>query len=148
MFEMIPFRGKGCHSLKRSDLFDNLLGGFFDNDFTGFEGTLMNRQGFKVDVQEIDNSYVIKADMPGVKKEDINVTYDNNYLTISTKRDEIIEEKNSNYIRRERNYGELARRFYVEGADIEKITASFENGVLTINLPKGGNKPNRKIDIN
>lgn len=148
MFELTPFRRRRFFPSRRGDIFDNFLDSFFDYDLPAFRNTALNRQPFKVDVQEIDNSYIVKADMPGIKKEDINVTCDNNYLTISTKRHEVIEEKRSNFVRRERSFGEFTRSFYIDGVDVDKITASFEDGVLTINLPKNGNKSNKKIDIN
>lgn len=148
MFELMPLRSKGCYRAKGRNIFDNMLDSFFNDDLSIIGNVTLKQQPFNVDVQEIDNSYVIKADMPGVNKEDINITYDNNYLTISAKRDEVIEEERYNFVRRERSFGELARSSYIDDADVEKITASFENGVLTVNLPKIESKLNKKVDIN
>jgi len=92
----------------------------------------------RVDIREKDNSYVITADLPGVKKEDINVSIDNGILTLSaTTENNSEEEKEGSIVRRERYYGSYLRRFdlgdNVQGTDIQ---ANFNNGVLTLNAPK------------
>ena len=71
-----------------------------------------------------------------MKKEDINIEYNQNYLTISAKKNDEKEEKKENYIRKERSYGEVSRSFYVGNVDKEQIKAKFENGVLEVTLPK------------
>ncbi|MDU3722895.1 MAG: Hsp20/alpha crystallin family protein, partial [Clostridium celatum] len=80
--------------------------------------------------------YVVHAELPGVKKEDINIDYNNNYLTISATRNNEYEEKKDNYIRRERSYGSVSRGFYISNVDKNLIKAKFDNGVLNIELPK------------
>jgi HSP20 family protein len=105
--------------------------------------------GFRVDLKENENSYMVEADLPGVNKDSINVEYKNNYLAISTKREDNFEDKKDNYLRRERRYGEFKRCFYIDNVDEEKIEASFKDGVLKINLPKSqsGVIKSRKINI-
>ena len=71
-----------------------------------------------------------------VNKEDINIDYNNNYLTISATRNNEHEEKKDNYIRRERSYGSVSRGFYINNVNKEAIKAKFDNGVLNIELPK------------
>ena len=71
-----------------------------------------------------------------VNKEDINIDYNNNYLTISATRNNEHEEKKDNYIRRERSYGSVSRGFYINNVNKEDIKAKFDNGVLNIELPK------------
>jgi len=147
MFDMVPFRRN--NSLKRGDAFDNFVDSFFDNDFF----TPMNingfGNGFKVDLKENETSYVVCADLPGMNKDSIALDFNNNYLTISAKRDDSIEDKDENFVRRERRYGEFRRSFYIDNVDDKNITASFKDGVLNINLPKlsQGKKQGRKIDI-
>lgn len=101
-------------------------------------------------MKETDDKYLVEADLPGVKKEDINIEYDNGNLTISAKRDETLEDKNENYVRRERHYGEFRRSLYIRNVDEDKIDASFNDGVLKIVLPKlnKGNNNGRRININ
>ncbi len=91
---------------------------------------------FKVDVQDFSDRYELHAELPGVKKEDISLCYDKGYLTIqaTNQAEEVLGE--GRYLRRERRYGEFARSFYIDGIDKEAIKADFENGVLSVVLPK------------
>lgn len=133
MFEMVPFR-RNNNVAKRGDYFDQLFGNFFNDDF--FTPANYFGNSFRVDLKENENEYLIEADLPGIKKEDIEISYENNYLTISAKRDDSIEDKTNNYVRRERRYGEFKRSFYIDNMDESKVDASFKDGVLKINLPK------------
>lgn len=146
MFEMIPFRKHNSLS-KGSDYFDQVFNNFFNDDF--FAPMNFTENAFRVDLKETDSSYAIEADLPGIKKEDINIDYSNNYLTISAKKDDFIEDKNEKYVRRERHVGEFRRSFYVDNIDENNIDASFNEGVLKVTLPKQnkGMNPNRRIDI-
>ncbi|BAH08494.1 heat shock protein Hsp18 [Clostridium kluyveri] len=147
MFDMVPFRRN--NSIRRGDDAENFFNSFFNNDFlTPFNMNLFNN-GFKVDLKETDTSYLIEADLPGMKKDAIDLSFDNNYLTISAKRDDTIEDNKENFIRRERRYGEFKRSFYIDNVDEKNITASFKEGVLKIELPKleKGKGPTNKIEI-
>ena len=77
------------------------------------------------------------------------MSFDDNYLTISAKKEDNREDKGKGYVRRERNYGELRRSFYIDNVKDSDITASFKDGVLKIVLPKVGKGQNRteKIEI-
>jgi HSP20 family protein len=130
MFDMVPF--KKNRLLKKGDFFDN----FFDDDLMMPMAFEKMGLGFKVDLKETDTSYVVEADLPGVVKEDVDIDYKNNYLTIKAKREEKVEEKKENYVRKERKYGEFKRMFYVDNVDEDKIKASFTDGVLKVELPK------------
>lgn len=145
MFEMIPF-GKN-NLTRRDDFFSPFLKNFFDDDF--FSAMNDIRGSFKVDLKETDTNYLVEADLPGIKKEAIAIEYDNNNLIITAKRDESIEDKQENYVRRERHYGEFRRSFYIDNVDESKITAAFNDGVLKITLSKlnKGIDKKRKIDI-
>ena len=94
---------------------------------------------FKTDIQEDGDSFVLEADLPGFKKEDIHVDIADDRLTVSAERHSNYEDKDKkgNYIRRERFYGTCSRSFYV-GDDVteEDIKAKFEDGILKINVPK------------
>ncbi|WP_368489232.1 heat shock protein Hsp18 [Clostridium sp. BJN0013] len=147
MFDMVPFRRN--NSIRRGDDVENFFNSFFNNDFlTPFNTNLFNSE-FKVDLKETDTSYLIEADLPGIKKDAINLSFNNNYLTISAKRDDTIEDNKENFIRRERRYGEFNRSFYIDNVDEKNINASFEEGVLKIELPKleKGKGNNNKIEI-
>lgn len=133
MFGLIPFRTNGVD--KKGGSFDNFFNGFFNDDFFS-PMSFGKNQNFNADIKETKNEYLVSAELPGVKKEDINLEYRDNNLIISAKRNEEINEKKDNYIRRERTYGEISRSFHVENVDKSKIGAKFENGELQIILPK------------
>jgi HSP20 family protein len=147
MFDMIPFRKD--NSLSRGDEFEKFMKSFFNNDFSPVGMSVFGRD-FKVDLKENDDSYLVEADLPGVNKDDINLSFKNNYLTISAKRENSREDKKEDFVRRERNYGEFKRSFYIDNVDDQKIDASFKDGVLKIELAKSekGRNRGRKIDIN
>lgn len=151
MFGMVPFRKNNNNGLmRRGDFFDKMFDNFFSDDFFA-PAQLNNISNFNVDVKEEENDYIVAADLPGVKKENIALEYDNNYLTIAAKREDVAQSKddNNNFVRRERIYGEMRRSFYADNIDEANIDASFNNGVLKIVLPKKvkGKQSTKRIDI-
>lgn len=108
-----------------------LFGDTFDNFFTP-------DSDFNVDIRENDDAYKVEADLPGLSKEDIKLDYTDNVLSIRAHQEMETEEKDteSNYIRRERSSRSYSRQFLLENVDAEAIKANFENGVLTLDLPK------------
>ena len=93
----------------------------------------------KTDVKETDSGYEVDIDLPGFKKDEINVQLDNGYLSISAAKGLDKEEKNKEgkYIRKERYAGAMSRSFYVgNGVKNEDVHAKFENGVLRLSIPK------------
>jgi len=145
MLEMMPF-GKN-HLKIKDDIFSPFFKNFFDEDFLAS----MNNVGgnFKVDLKETDDKYLIEADLPGVKKEDIKVDIKDNYLVINARREESKEDKKENYVRREKHYGEFTRSFYVDNINENTIDAAFKDGVLKITLQKlvNGKKETKKIEV-
>ena len=90
----------------------------------------------------------IEADVPGFDKQDISVECNNGYLTISAKKEQNEEEKNKEFIRQERFYGEMQRRFYIGEVEEDKIEASFKDGVLKVSVPKEPKEqPKKQIEI-
>lgn len=140
MFNMIPFGRGRRNTLANWD-------DFFNTDF--FSPMTSMNQLFRADVKETDSAYEIQVDVPGMDKKDIQIHYMNNQLTVHGERSADTEVKEENYIRRERSFGEFSRSFYVDNVDEEKISASFEDGVLTITLPKLEKEmpKGRQIDI-
>lgn len=132
MFDMIPFRRN--NPMKRGAYFDDFFDNFFNNDF--LVPIKFPKNDFRADLKETDDEYIIEADLPGISKDAVKVNYSNNNIIISAKREDIVEDKRENYIRRERSYGEFKRAFYVDNVDENNIRASFNDGVLKINLPK------------
>ena len=124
---------------KNYSLFDDL---FRDDFFDKKMPTLM-----KTDIKELKDKYQLEVDLPGYKKENINIELEEGYLRISAKVEEKKDDEESNYLHKERYYGECQRSFYV-GDDIKEddVKATFENGTLTINIPKKDklNQENKK----
>jgi HSP20 family protein len=146
MFELVPFKRNSNSIAKRGDSFDNLWNSFFNEDF--FAPIGFNSSSFKVDIKEEDNNYTLEAELPGFKKEAIALDYDNNYLTISAVRDDSVETKGDNYVKKERSYGKFQRSFYINNIDEAKIDAAFNDGILKVVLPKKeGSVSTKKIDI-
>src|SRR5215471_7635097 len=101
-----------------------------------------------VDVFENDDSYVIKAELPEVRREDVKIHLENNRLTISGERRLENEEKRQNYHRIERTYGSFSRSFMLPiDATPEEIKANFRDGVLKVTVPKAETAKPRSIEI-
>jgi len=130
MFDMMPFESR-----KNASLWNPF------RDFDSLERDLfrdMPMTEFKTDIKDEGDHYLMEADMPGFKKEDITIDLDSNYLTIKGQRGGKKEEKDEkgNYICRERTYGSFSRSFDVSNIDTSKVTAAYNDGVLTLTLPK------------
>jgi len=111
------------------------------NDFDALERAFFSDNSigeFKTDIQDNGKEYVLEADLPGFKKEDIHVDLEKNNLTISAERHSDFEEKDKkgNYVRCERSYGSYQRSFDTTGIDTAGIKAAYQNGVLKLTLPK------------
>src|ERR1700737_3698986 len=101
-----------------------------------------------VDITEDDKEYLIKAELPDVKKEDVKVAVENGMITIVGER-KFEREENKKYHRVERAYGRFVRTFVVpDGADPEKVSAEFKDGVLKVHLPKSEKVKPRNIEVN
>ena len=130
MFELMPFtRSRGV------DLYHPF------RDLEELERNLFSSNGaaaFKTDIRDAGDAYVLEADLPGMKKEDIHIDIDGDRLSISAQRASGREEKDQegNYIRCERSYGAFSRSFDISGIRSEDISAAYDNGVLTLTMPK------------
>ncbi|GBC83607.1 Spore protein SP21 [bacterium HR11] len=101
-----------------------------------------------VDVYENDKAYVVEVDLPGLKKEDVKVTLQNNVLTIQGERRLAREEKGVDYHRQERFYGKFLRSFTLpDTVDADKVSAEFKDGVLRLTLPKREPSAGRVIEV-
>ncbi len=101
-----------------------------------------------VDVTETEGEYVIKAELPEVKKEDVKVTLEDGLLTIQGERRYEKDEKTKKYHRIERSYGRFVRSFSVpESVDDGKVKAEYKDGVLSLTLPKAEKAKPRAIDV-
>ena len=120
----------------------------FDNFLHGFAPMNMP----KVDIEDKGNAYELKAELPGVAKEDINLTYDNDVLILSASHEESKDEQDDqkNYIHKERMTSSFCRQFVVDDIQKDGIKATFKDGVLTVDMPKMAAQPapqSQTIDI-
>ena len=100
------------------------------------------------DITEDDREYVIKAELPELRKEDVKVTVENGVLTISGERKFEKEEKKKKYHRVERGYGSFVRTFALpEDADADKVKAVFKQGMLEVHLPKNEKAKPKQIEV-
>jgi HSP20 family protein len=101
-----------------------------------------------VDVIENEKEYLVKAELPEVKKEDVKITVQDDILTMSGERTQEKEEKGKKFHRIERAYGSFSRSFTLpEDADASKVAAEFKNGVLTVRLPKSERAKPKSIEV-
>ena len=128
---------------------DNFERHFFDSPFFGTSSSSM--AGFSTDITDEGDSYKLTADLPGFEKGDINIDINDNTLTLSAERHSEFEkeDKKGKYIRVERSYGSYSRSFDLTGIKEEEIEAKYDNGVLTLTLPKKDEvKPtSRRLEI-
>ena len=107
----------------------------------------------KTDIKECGDNYVLETEVPGYKKEEISIDFEDGYITIAAKKER--EEKSCNkekdcikYLRRERYFGNCQRKFYVGEINENDIKASFMDGILTLSFPKESKKKETKRIIN
>lgn len=113
-------------------------------DFDMMERALFGHNGFssdgfiRTDIKEKENEYILEAELPGFKKEDIDIELGDGYLTVSANKNYEHEEKDKegNFIMRERRSGSFKRSYDTTGVDVSAIKASFNSGVLTLEMPK------------
>lgn len=128
------------------DAFDDLFRGFFMRPVR-LEGAPAVQ--VRMDVKEDDNAYIVQADIPGVKKDDIHVTIDGNQVTISAEtRNEKDVKEGEKVLRSERYYGKVSRAFTLgQEVDESAAAAKYEDGVLRLTLPKKTAVKARRLEV-
>lgn len=134
MYEIMPLtrRNSIARGYNPFELFNELEKSFFNSTPSSL--------GFKADIKDTGDGYELAADLPGFEKDDIHIDIEGDILTISAERKSETEEKDEEgtYIRRERTYGSFSRGFDISNIEADKIEAKYENGVLTLAMPKKG----------
>lgn len=123
---------------------------FFDNRFPTFVQDTESPQGWlpAVDIKENETAFVAHADLPGLSKEDIEISIEDNLLSVSGERKLESQSGDGSYHRIERSYGAFRRSFALpRGIDASKVEATFQDGVLTLTLPKSEAARARKIAV-
>ena len=132
---------------------ENMFDDFFDSGFFGRRNPLYGKNArnlMKTDIHESDDSYKLAVDLPGFKKDEIDIDVKDGYLTISAEKglEKDKEDKKGRVLREERYSGACSRSFYVGNIKPEDVKAKYEDGVLTIEFPKLDKKelfPDHKI---
>jgi HSP20 family protein len=118
-----------------------------------FRGTLSDTDELtawspSVDIAERENDCVVKVELPGVSKDDVRITLQDNTLTIRGEKKQEKESKESNYHRVERSYGSFQRTFTLPTAvRADKVDASYKDGILSITLPKAEEAKAKQIEV-
>lgn len=144
MFELIPFE----RSMRNLNAFypfrqmEDMSRGFFSaNPASSL---------FRTDISDMGEAYRLEAELPGFNKEDININIEDERMTISAERKSESEDNKPNYLRRERFYGSYSRSFDLSGIDADRISASYADGILSVELPKQSPEQpvSRRLEIN
>ena len=137
MLNKIQPRNSDTYSMTPFDFFED----FSRNLFNDFKSNLI-----KTDIHETDNEYLVEAELPGIPKENIQVTYEDGVLTISGQQqiDTVDEDKKGKLIRSERSSTSLRRQYLLENVKEDEIKASYSDGILKVTLPKDSNKEIKK----
>ena len=140
MFDLMPFGRRNDWLRSLESMEKDML-----SDFGGSMST------FQTDVLDKGDRYVIESELPGFEKKDINIDIENGYLTVRAEHKEETEKKEEGrYLRRERHYGSFSRSFDLSDIQEDQIKASYDNGLLTLTLPKKAptSKPtSRRIEL-
>ena len=129
MFELTPFGYRRVSAYNPFRELEEMSRSFWnDTELTAF----------RTDIKKQDGNYILEAELPGFKKEDISIDIDKDCLTISAehKSEENEDDKDKGFIRRERYYGSYSRSFNIKGIDADAISASYNDGVLTLTMPE------------
>ena len=147
MFEMRPYRRNSMSTWNPFSEMEEMERRLFNNDFFSGRGLAE----FKTDITDEGDHYLLKADLPGFKKEDIHVDVADDRLTVTAERHSNFEDKDkkNKYVRCERSYGTYARSFDISGIDAKAIKAAYSDGVLRVTLPKQKEVPasSRRLEI-
>ncbi|MBM7544808.1 HSP20 family protein [Weissella beninensis] len=133
--------GRDYFDMTPSELFRDFGRQFFSN--------FPDEKGIKTDISEKDDRYELKAELPGFSKDQIDISYENDMLIISAENNQVNEEKDNEgkIIQKERSYSSVRRMYPLNNIDEDNIEAKFENGILSVYLPKIEKNKRKLIDI-
>ena len=139
-----PFREFTTLQNEKNRLFNTV----FDAPAPGNGGSTLRRWMPAMDLVETDDHFVLRADLPGMKEEDVKIEFEDGTLTVSGERKAEHESKNEGYYRVERAFGTFSRSLTLpQGIDPEAVSASFTDGVLEVRIPKPEERKPRRIEI-
>jgi HSP20 family protein len=145
MYGLVPFNQKKLLN-SNYDSYHTMFDDFFADSWPAMRN--IANDTFKLDVEDKEGSYVISAELPGVKKDEVNLTLEDGKLCISIEREEEVDKSDKNYVHKERRYSSMQRSVYLADADINEVKAKLDEGVLTIEVGKQVSvSENKKIEI-
>lgn len=128
-----------------SSLFEDFIG---DNAYESVNRELTNGDWPRVDIEEAEDQYIIKADLPGMDKKDVFITVEKGTIRLEGEKKTEQKKEKGRYSHLERSYGRFSRSFALpDEVDTEKINASMNNGVLELTLPKSEKAKPRSIEV-
>lgn len=135
MSRLVPFN-KRNNSLMNSSYEDfyNMVDNFFNDNWLSTRNFIQG--SFKINIKENDKEYIVEAELPGVKKEEIKLELNEGKLNISVERENKVEEEKNNYVHKESSFTSMKRSIYLADATSEDIKAKLDNGILSITVPK------------
>lgn len=148
-----PFRTEGWDTFKDLEQFERRLASSFGRltrkpNSDQSEAIATTDWAPLVDITEDEKEFLVKAELPGLKKEEVKVTVEDGVMTVSGERKVEKEEKTKKYHRVERAYGKFERSFtLLENADGTRINAEFKEGVLLVHLPKSEKPASKALDV-
>ncbi|RFC39139.1 MAG: heat shock protein Hsp20 [Candidatus Nitrotoga sp. LAW] len=148
MFNIIP-RSSLLSNIARSDPFTNVDDWFKGFGMRPFSMETESPSLIKIDLTENDTTYTVRAEIPGMKKEDVKVQVDGNRVSISAETKQEKEEKEGDRVICRECYQGSSYRSFTLGSDVDesKAQAKFENGVLELTLPKKNGKTSKQLEI-
>jgi HSP20 family protein len=116
--------------------------------FSDFEGeTGLSTRTPRTNIQETDNAYVLELEMPGLSREDVEVSFENDTIIVRGEKQEKTENKEEKGVIRREYHTRFERSFSVHGIDPDQVSAKMENGILLVTLPKSRERLGRKISV-
>ena len=135
-------------NIVRTDPFDLAFRDFFRNMLRPTRLELETEPEIRLDLKETEKAYLVHAEVPGVKKEDIDVSIDGNLVTIRAEVKREMEEKGETMLRTERFYGAMTRSFTLAtDVDEKAASAKYTDGVLELTLPKKAGSASRRLQV-
>lgn len=139
-------RFPGRHIINLKDEIDR----FYDEFFGGRSEENESTRGIspRVDIEETEQAFILSAEMPGLDKDDVKITFKEGNISVSGEKKDESNIKERHFHRQERNYGPFSRSFSIPGQiQAEKIEATFSNGILTVVMPKAEESKAKEIKI-
>lgn len=138
MFELTPFNNSFTNDLLT---FNNMIDDFFNNRYLSSKN--IRNDTFKIDVKESEKEYLVEAELPGIKKDEMKICYEEGRMMIDVKRVVQANEEKENYVHRERRITSMQRSIYLGDINVGAIEAKLEDGILKIKAPKKEKIDNR-----